>query len=147
MSSTRQQIVDAVKARFVAITTGNGYDANVQKLAEWQLTPFEAADLTAITISDPTEETLISDKNSGSYTRQLTIVADAVLTEADATAARARTLLADLVKAVGVDPTWSGLARYSLPVRAEVKVDEAGQRIGGVRLEFIVEYSRKPWAA
>lgn len=146
--SQRQQIFTAVKTRFAAIQMANGYQTNIgAKLTEWHLTPKEGGELDGLDLRDETETTSLPDsRNSSLYTRQLQITAIAEVVEANDTATRARLALADIIRAIGVDPTWGGLARHTLPVEEEITVDGEGQRIGGARITFVVEYGRKPWA-
>lgn len=152
MPGKRQQIVEAVKARFAGITTVSGYQTNIGlKQTEWNPGPKgadpEADELPGHDIRDEVETTVVRDKNSGTYDRELEIIVVAELREADATATLARRALEDMIKAVGVDPTWGGLARRTVPVEDDINVDELGQQIGAARLRFKVEYSRRPWEA
>lgn len=148
----RQQIVDAVKARLALISVANGYQTDVGlKQTEWNPGPKgadpEADELPGHDIRDEVETTNVKDKNSGTFDRELEIVVIAELKEEDATATLARRALEDLIKAVGVDQTWGGLARRTLPVEDDINVDELGQQVGAARLRFKVEYSRRPWEA
>lgn len=152
MPGKRQQIVDAVKARFVGITVANGYQTDIgAKQTEWHPGPKgadpEADELPGHDIRDEVERTIIEDKNRGVYERALEITVVAEVKEPAPGAALARKALEDLIKAVGVDPTWGGLARRTLPVEDDITVDELGQQVGAARLVFTVEYSRSPWAA
>lgn len=152
MPGKRQQIVDAVKARFAGITTANGYQTDIGlKQTEWNPGPKgadpEADELPGHDIRDEVEAAEVTNKNSGTFDRALEIVVIAELKEAGPGATLARQALEDLIKAVGIDPTWGGLARRTLPVEEDINVDELGQRIGAARLRFRVEYSRRPWEA
>jgi hypothetical protein len=148
VSSKRQRIVDAVKARFAAISVAGGYLTELGgKQTEWHPAAKGPDDRPGHDVRDLAEETVVEDRNKGLYERKLLVQVVAEVAESDATAANARAALADMIRAVGVDPTWGGLARYSLPVEDEVTVDEEAQRVGGARLVFEVVYSRKPWEA
>lgn len=152
MPGKRQQIVNAVKARFALITIANGYQTDIGlKQTEWNPGPKgadpEADELPGHDIRDEVETTVVKDKNAGSYDRELEIVAIAELKEADASATLARKALEDMIKAVSVDPTWGSLARRTIPLEEDINVDELGQQIGAARLKFKVEYSRRPWEA
>jgi hypothetical protein len=152
MLGTRQQIVDAIKARFAGISVANGYQTDVGlKQTEWNPGPKgadpEADELPGHDIRDEVETAVIDNKNSGTFTRVLEIVVIAELREPAPGATLARKALEDLIKAVGVDPTWGGLARRTLPVEDDINVDELGQQIGAARLRFKVEYGRRPWVA
>jgi hypothetical protein len=152
MPGKRQQIVDKVKERFAGITTTNGYQTEIgSKQTEWNPGPKgadpEADELPGHDIRDEVETAEVNNKNSGTFDRALEIVVIAELKEAVPGAALARKALEDLIKAVGKDPTWGGLARRTLPVEEDINVDELGQQIGAARLRFKVEYSRRPWEA
>lgn len=149
MSSKRQQIVDAVKTRFATITKANGYETDIGlKQTEWHLTPKEQDDLPGHDIRDEVEKTIIPEnKNAGVYERRLKITVITEVPEGDATATESRKALADMIKAVGVDPKWGGLARRTLPDTDDVTVDEQGARTGAARLTMHIEYSRSPWEA
>lgn len=147
--SKRQDIVAAVKARMATIITANGYTSNVgQKIFEWQLKPVEPADLPCILLSDPVEENLGAGevgKNSSHRTFGLEFEISLLLAEADATAAKARVAIADVIKAIGADQQWNMLARRTEPVSDELILDSEGARISGVRMKFTVEYGRRTW--
>ena len=152
MPGTRQQIVDAIKVRLAGITTANGYQTDIGlKQTEWDPGPKgadpEADELPGHDIRDEVETASTKDKNSGTFDRELEIVVIAELKEPGPGATLARRALEDLIKAIGVDPTWGGLARRTLPVEEDINDDELGQQIGAARLRFKVEYSRRPWSA
>lgn len=152
MSGRRQRIVDAVKERLAGITVANGYQTDIGlKQTEWNPGPKgadpEADELPGHDIRDEVETASVGDKNAGSMTRELEVVVIAELREPGPGAALARKALEDLIKAVGVDPTWGGLARRTLPMEEDINVDELGQQIGAARLRFKVEYGRRPWEA
>jgi hypothetical protein len=152
MPGKRQLIVDAVKARFAGITQANGYQTDIGlKQTEWHPGPKSANpddnELPGHDIRDEVERTVIENKNSGSYDRALEITVIAELKETTPGAPLARKALEDLIKAVGVDATWGGLARRTLPVEDDISVDELGQQVSAARLVFTVEYSRPPWRA
>jgi hypothetical protein len=145
-TSVRQDIVDAVKARFALISRANGYLTDIGlKQTEWHLHPKDLEDTPGHDVRDGRELTIITDKNAGVYERQLEVMIIAEVPEAAGGATETRKALADMIKAVGVDPKWGGLARRTLPVDQDVTVDDAGNRIGAARLTMRIEYSRAPW--
>lgn len=152
MPGRRQQIVDAIKLRLAGVTVANGYQTDIGlKQTEWHPGPKgadpEADELPGHDVRDEVETAAVNNKNSGVYDRGLEIVVIAELREPGPGATLARKALEDLIKAVGVDPTWGGLARRTLPMEEDVNVDELGLQIGAARLRFKVEYSRRPWEA
>lgn len=150
MPGKRQQILDKVKERFALITVANGYQTDIGlKQTEWHPGPKSANpdddELPGHDIRDEDEETIIEKKNSGVYDRQLEITVIAEQREADATATLSRLALEDMIRAVGKDQTWDGLARRTLPLNDGISVDELGQQVGAALLRFRIEYSRPPW--
>lgn len=148
MSSKRQQIIDEIRSRATTILTRNGYSFDAgNNVKEWQTTPLSQQELPAILIRDEIEETDAVNPNSGLYDRKLRIQIDLVLAEKDQSATNARKALTDLITFVGKDPKWNSLARRSMPNADSIAVDEEGQRVSGAKIEFTVEYGRKPWEA
>lgn len=148
MSSKRQQIVDAVKARMLLVLVANGYQTDVgADQTEWHLTAKPPDELPSHEVRDEIEEANVEKPTSGLYERRLEITIIASLVEEAAGATKARLALADIIKAVGTDPTWNGLAKFTLPLQEQIMVAEEGQRISGVTVTFVVVYFRKPWEA
>ena len=148
--SKRQDIVTAVKTRMATVTTANSYTSNVgQKVFEWQLTPVNSSDLPCILMSDPVESNLgpppEANKNSAHRTFGLEFEVSLLLAETDQTATKARVASGDLIRAIGTDQQWGGLARRTEPVSDELMLDAEGVRISGVRMKFTIEYGRKTW--
>lgn len=154
MSSNRQSIVDAIIARFTtgatAITVANGYQTNIgAKGKEWQTTPLDASQLDAILVRDQIDKERpdANGQNSSRHTWELEIIIDAVLSETGQNAAQGRKALADIKRAIAVDPTWGGLAKRSEEVSDQLMTDKEGSRVAGAQLIFKVITSRRPWEA
>ncbi len=148
MSSKRQDIVGAVKARMLTVLTANGYQTNIgADQTEWHLTAKAADALPSHEVRDAVEEAVVDKPNAGLYERRLEITIIAELLEESAGATQARLALADIIKAVGVDTMWGGLAKFTLPLEERIMVAEEGQRISGVTITFVVVYFRQPWEA
>ena len=146
MADKRQAIYTAVKTRFATITTANGYQTGIgSKVKEWQLTPLETADLDCLILNDPVESGEDEDKNSATFTRYLEFEAKAVLSESSASPTKARQAQDDLIKCIGVDEKWGGLARRTLMGDCELVVDKEGNRFGGIDFKFRVEFGRRRW--
>jgi hypothetical protein len=146
--SKRQLIVDAVKTRMLTILTANGYATDIgADQTEWHLTAKPPDELPSHEVRDEVEEANVEKPNSGLYERRLEITVIAELLEEAAGATRARLALADIIKAVGTDTKWGGLAKFTLPLEERITVAEEGQRISGVTVTFVVVYFRKPWEA
>ncbi|HEX8773258.1 MAG TPA: hypothetical protein VF735_06595 [Pyrinomonadaceae bacterium] len=145
--SRRQQIIDAMKTRFSAITTAGGYATNIgNQVHEWRTTEIPADGLPAQSLRDPVDEVTLPDKDSLMHRHHLNVILDLVIQESAEQATEARKALADVVKAIGVDPTWGGLAARTLPRREQIMTDAQGNWLGGARMEFVVEYDTMGWA-
>lgn len=154
MSNRQQDLFTAVKTRLATITTANSYTSNAGQIVnEWQLTPvdFSASPslLPCICLSDPREVNLGPsanvDKNSSTRLFGLEFEAALLLAETDQTATKARQAKTDLIRAIGVDPTWNGLAKRTEPGEFQIIGNKEGNSISGVLMKFTVEYMRKTW--
>jgi hypothetical protein len=148
MSDLRQNIVDANLTRFAQITVANGYKTNIGLVVrEWQTTPLDETERTAILVHDPIDlvQPDPNGPNSSKRTWALQIVVDAVLQEAAQNAVEARKAISDIFKAIGVDPSWGGLARRSEEVSARILRDKSGANVTGAQVVYKVLTSRKPF--
>jgi len=156
MANKHQTIFDAVLTRAATILTTNAYAPGLNyatnigsHLKEWQTTTLEPADLPALLVSDPIENSIVPEagENAGLYRRELEIVFDAVLAEAGQNATEARKAIADIIRMIAVDPTWGGLARRTIPISDQLMLDDTGTRIGGARVRVKIIHSRPHWEA
>jgi hypothetical protein len=146
MSSRRQQIIDAVKARFATITPENDYETNLgNSLDEWRTEAFDDSELPGINLRDESEPVTYASKQSGSVLRQLNIVADLIFKEADCSATLARAGLAEVEKAIAVDPTWGSLAKLTIMNVSRLMTDDKGMWLGGAQIAFTIEYFTAPF--
>lgn len=148
--SLRQQLVDAVLARFALITTANSYQTNIgANLEEWRTTPLGENETNFLNVRD-TEDVIQPDPqgpNSGKRTWALLISAEAVMAETGQNAQHARKAIADIKKAIAIDQTWGGLARRTDEVSDSLMHDRSGARLGGALVQFKIVTSRQPFAA
>lgn len=139
--SRRQQIVDAVKTRFQAITVAGGYETNIgNNVFEWRDIPsvmVEENDMPCVLVRDPRTE--ITQRVSKVQDHDLTIEA-AVVTATATIPVQVRKMIADIYKAIGVDRTWGGKALDTLPVKDEMGVEHAGKRFGGATVTFTIRH-------
>jgi hypothetical protein len=149
MSGKRQTLWNAVKGRMALINGTGGYQTSVgSDIREWQLTPLERTDIDCLLISDPREVPgEDQNKNSGGFNRYLEFELKAFLAESTASPEKARKVEEDLIKAIGVDERWGGLARRTHMGISEIAVDEKGARIGGLDFTIRIEFSRARWEA
>lgn len=147
---SRQLIVDAMNTRFATITVENGYQTNIGlKRREWHVTSLDTAQMDTIILRDMDDvrRTDPQGHNSGAHNWALRVVIDAILLPADSNPAKARKAIADIKKAIAVDPSWGGLARRTEEVRDSVMVEKEGTRVGGAQVHIDIITSRKPFTA
>lgn len=102
--SIRQRLISAIDTRLKTILIASGYKTNMgQNIFEWKTDPFQASQIDGLTYRDPKEQ---RELGCGIYDLTLPLEIEIAST----TPAQVRKCLADLEKAVHVDPTWGGLA-------------------------------------
>ncbi|MDQ1610335.1 MAG: hypothetical protein QOG00_266 [Pyrinomonadaceae bacterium] len=147
MSNMRQEIVKKVLARMRLIRTENDYVTEIgASVHEHRTEALQEHELPALIVRDGTDEITYREKQSGAHHHSLPFTIDVVCQETDVNAEVARKALADVMKAIGVDPRWGGVAKQSLPKSASVITDKEGNWLGGARVEFTVEYQTAAWA-
>lgn len=152
MSSIRQQIVDAVTARFGLIASGyqfplpaGVYDCVSSPLGVhlWRRVPFSVAQVPALAIWD-TDSILADDGPIGMHQHLLTVDILAMVT-GSAAIDSARGMMADIVAAVGSDPRWGGLATWTDVGAEEIDLQQAGDVVAGGRITLKITYRTPLW--
>lgn len=137
----RQRLLDAIKARLGGVTVLGGYQTNAGfKVHEWrdpQTQAFTKAELPAIWIRDPSDE--INHLDSATHEHTLTVEIGAVCS-GDATESQARSMEADIMAAIGEDPTFGGLCHYCQPGNTTLEVRQLTDRASGVRVQLQLAY-------
>lgn len=149
MTSRRQQLFDAVIARFQTITKANGYETDIGKrVSVWRDVdgaPFAADELPAINVKDPNEES--QSVLAGVQEHNLTIQVDALDASKNLTQKSLHSIDADIKKAIGQDRHWTvnnvKLAFNTEPGKSEMDVKFLGKTFGGVRMTFTIKYRTK----
>lgn len=145
MATTRDQIIDAVEARLALIKAASGYRTDLgYKVRTWQATPPRWEDLPVLQASDP-EETL-GQPAYGKHRHELTVRVEAILPGGTA-AAVLRDAGADVLQAVGTDPTWGGLAVQTSGARVTIDPGAEDQVSAGVTVELSIHYETDIWGA
>ncbi len=135
--SKRQQIVMAIDARFKTIKTVNGYETNAgNNVYEWRSSPMIESELPGLIYRDTQETEALS---IGYQVHTLTIEIEGYVV-GSAAPASLRKLIADVIKAIGTDPLWGGLAEDTRPVEETIQVEQEERRIAGARIKIEVDY-------
>lgn len=135
----RQKIVDAFLARMREIQPAAGYETDIgSRVWEWR-TDFDANDqpdeLPALSVCDLPEQS----RDDGLHVHALTIQARIFLKSADRTG-DARKIIGDVIKAIGTDPEWAGLALGTKPKMDGFIIPPQSFSVAGAAVEVVVEY-------
>lgn len=141
--SIRQRIITAVDTRLKAMLTTGGYELNLgRSVHEWRSTPFDEGDLPAVVYRDTNE---VVEVTVGRHDHRMELEIEMVLSGSTAPATM-RKAVADIVKAVGADVTWGGLAFDTGYAGSEnIAVMQNERRIAGVLMRFVVSYATVPF--
>lgn len=136
--SIRQQIMTALIIRLQTITIANGYETNVGgNVNDWHVSNFEETELPAMDVRDVNESTEVR----GSLHQNTLSIEIETKVSGTASATTMRDIIADVVKAIGTDPSFSGLAQNIVPVQnATVELDQKDKRIASVLQSFDILY-------
>lgn len=138
MANTRQTIIDAVKTRLAAIS-------GIQTVAIWRASDLAPSELPALIIRDTVDQMPSDGIGSGRRDHDLTVEILALFA-GNTAAASARDMVADIVAAIGTDPTWSGSAYDSILESAELDLDDAAQLIASAQISLTIRYRTAMWS-
>lgn len=148
MASHRQQILDSLSGRLLQITPGKifrlpGGDyicgSTINKVQPWRKNPYTVAELPAIAWRDKVTK-MAPACIGASPEHQLRIIFAAY--HAGATAVgQARGILADMLAAIGSDPTCGGLVRSVTINKLSIALGQQADVIAGARLDMTAVYA------
>lgn len=148
MSILHQQIIDAIVARLAAIQTAAGYYTDAGNYVdEWREVALTNLAM-HLNVQDGTE-TIDSLGESGPLGWWNRTLAVRVIAECSATATEEEyqvlgKMISDVRKAVGVDPTWSGLALYTDIDNGTPEHKQAEKKLASQTLTLTVHYYTAP---
>jgi len=153
MGSKRQDIVDAIVTRLQGIGVGNvvtvggdSYTCQTDvggRVESWRAEPYGENDLPAINVRDmldPLEEEGVVGKTDHALRLEI-----ACLVKGGTSVSEARNALRDMLRVLGSDETFGGLAYRSRPGVAEFAVEQASERLVGFTLDLLVAYRTARW--
>ncbi len=141
--SWRHKLMDAIKARMQTILTTGGYETNAgSNVHHWKTDSWDSNELPGINIKD-IEETVVARETS----RQLmTLSVDicGICSSSTTTGDTLGKLLADIVKAIGTDDTWT-VSTVPYAIRTIYKGNSMGllqeqNTVAGVEVHVDIEY-------
>lgn len=142
-TSIRQQIMTAVDTRLKAMLVSGGYELDLGKsVHEWRSIPFDDGDLPAVVYRDKNE---VLEITVGRHDHRLELEIELILS-GSAAPTDLRRAISDVVKAVGTDLTWGGLAFDTGYGEGEsITVVQNERRIAGAIMRFVVSYVTDPF--
>jgi hypothetical protein len=142
--STRQSIVDDIKARMETITETNGYSYGLYgNVSVWRLTDIQDHEQYWIDIRDiKAEET---DRDNVSSYKDLTVELRIFAQNNDGTADDLRALLVDVFTAIETDLCWSENAYDTRFVSNEMTLEQGKQIAGLLLVTIVIRYETKIW--
>ena len=150
----RQQIVDKIKLRLAAISTGNGYATNLgaRPIDEWP-TAYQEDQCPALGVFDLVNKTTQNYPDEKRVINTLPLQVRLFL-KRNETPAEIRTMLADVMKAIITDPAtgkrdprFGGLAIDTKPDEDGFIVPQDNFQIDGAAVGFTVEFLSEPFNA
>ena len=144
MSSVRQQIVDAIEARFKTIVTPTYATQIGTKVYPWRKTPVQVAETPCICFWDSSAE--VSFDGIAIGRRQHILQVEAVcFVSTKTTVSQARAIIEDMIAALGTDDTFGGLADRSELTSHEIGMEVDGDICGAGKITFTVQYTTTLW--
>lgn len=139
----RQQIVNALDARLKSILVINGYGSDLgTTVSAWRTRPMSPTEEMALVYRDTTAPKTAAEV--GRHAHTLTVEMSLVVQD-DTPAETVRDLIADIVAAIGSDPRFGGLARWSTLVSDELTVMQDSGHLAGAALTWEITYTTELW--
>ena len=144
----RQTLIDAVVAALQEILTPSYYtDAGLRvfQFRDPVNEPLSLDELPCLTIRD--QQSTITALTAAVHEYSVTLEIAGHDSDQEDAPKKLRQLESDILKAVGVDPTFGGLACYFQPQSSELNTERKGKTVGTVRLSFELRYRTAAWDA
>jgi hypothetical protein len=149
--SARQLLVDRIVTRLKSIAPGVVFQLpdgphtcseTIKDVYPWRKAEFSPAEVPAIRLQDGDAST--KPGPSTKHEHDLDITLDLV-TLGKVSASQVRTMMADVVAAIGSDPRWGGLAWWTEINGHELDVEQAGNTIAAAQIRLTVKYRTPLW--
>lgn len=150
-TTLRQQIMTAVAARLAGILVASGYETNLgENVFEWRDPSLQASELPALVYRDISDDRIeILDLMGADSHTQMGLTCEIELhgSEGSTTPATLRSMIADVISAIGTDMTWGGLALFTEYLSDETSVGQADKIMGMTTVRIRINYIMKVWDA
>lgn len=142
--SKRQSIMDKLMIMLQDIWQVNGYNTDIgNNVQEWRVTPVAEGDLPMLTYSDISHETSVP--LSVRHDHVLTVKIEAYVAAGTATAATARLVMSDILRAVGKNRSFDRLVIKASPSSGTLEIEQQNKLIGRVTLNLVLTYASAEW--
>jgi hypothetical protein len=139
----RLDILNAIETRLTQITTNNGYFTDIGNSVDyWSDLPWEYGEVGAVSFNDAEEE---SNLVGSEEEHNLTVEIEALSFTNDPKTMGVQ-LLADIKRAIGTDPTWSGLALTTKVIANNKNVQTQGQAAVRISVTLAIVYRTERWS-
>lgn len=142
-------IIEAMKTRFAAITSGANYYTTFDKVVDNM--PGNHSydkDLTKIINIRETNDTLLEEQESSSVLHDIGLDIDIDVIAKGSAVADIRKMKADILKSINTDLTWSGNAFYTIYRGSQRnKTDQYGNKIADLTISITVQYRKNAWSS
>lgn len=149
--SIRQQLIDAIESRLRQIAPGKVFtlpggpyscSSSIKDVCPWRKVPFSLNQVPAIAFWDT--DAGVTPGPSTQHEHKLKIELEGHVaggTPADT----ARVIMNDVIACIGSDPKWSNLARWTDIDSHEISVEQSGDTIAGIMINFTITYRTPLW--
>lgn len=136
--SIRESIVASIITRLETILTANGYQTNLgNNIFDWKVIDVQEADLPCAIVKDTSEDV---ETKGGNHLHSLQIEVEAKSPGVDR--AIPRKIIADVQKAIGVDPNFDSQVYRTEPVENEtLDFEQQNKVFSSIIIKFVVNYA------
>lgn len=143
----RQDAVDALKDRLATVRTANGYATDIgARVFSWRKAPVTSAETPCTEVKDGKNETRLEGAPMGRAYQFLDV--EIVLSlQGGGTAIQARSAIADVKKAIGLDDKFGGVTKWATPETDEINIEQTGDTTGAATVNITIVYETDRWGA
>ena len=144
--SIRQQIMGLIGTRLEGILIADGYETDIgSRVYEWRQESIPEALIPCLVYRDDPEESFADETVPRGRHRHRLMVSVDVVALGSLVISTVRKMIADVIKAVGADTTWGGVALNTEPPMDEIYIEQKERKIGGATVKFVILYETGRW--
>lgn len=142
-----QQIIEAMKTRFSAITAGTDYYYAYPSVTDWYTGQIPENKSPAIDIKDD-EETLLQTQESSESKHDIEMIVNIdIICISKTHFDDIRKMKADILKSINTDLTWGGLAFHTRFISSQRNVvDQMERKVADMRITVGIHFRKNAWS-